>query len=117
MFIDVYNALQKSGHADPVWLTKAYADLEKDYDMWNRNPHLAVRRLVALLRFREGPPPEAVQDEGGFYRKVATYFSFIPHWRMTTFTRTCLEFEQSAGERLTRCRSAMFRIRCARGLR
>ena len=41
MFVDVYDALQKSGHADPAWLGKAYADLEKDYEMWNRDPHRA----------------------------------------------------------------------------
>ena len=40
MFVDVYDAMQKSGHADSAWLAKAYADLEKDYEMWNRDPHL-----------------------------------------------------------------------------
>jgi len=79
MFVDVYDALQKSGHADPVWLTKAYADLEKDYEMWNRDPHLAGDTgLSRYYDFGEGPPQEAVQDESGFYRKVATYFFFHP---------------------------------------
>ncbi|MFZ1931544.1 MAG: trehalase family glycosidase, partial [Candidatus Sulfotelmatobacter sp.] len=41
MFVDVYDALQKSGKTDPAWVAKAYADLEKDYEMWNRDPHLA----------------------------------------------------------------------------
>ncbi len=41
MFVEVYDALQKSGHADPVWLAKGYGDIEKDYEMWNREPHLA----------------------------------------------------------------------------
>src|SRR5213079_1812311 len=31
MFVDVYDAMQKGGHADTAWLAKAYADLEKDY--------------------------------------------------------------------------------------
>jgi alpha,alpha-trehalase len=79
MFVDVYDALQKSGHPDPVWLTKAYADLEKDYEMWNRDPHLAGDTgLSRYYDFGEGPPQEAVQDESGFYRKVATYFFFHP---------------------------------------
>jgi alpha,alpha-trehalase len=79
MFVEVYDALQKSGHADPAWLTRAYADLEKDYDMWNRDPHLAGDTgLSRYYDFGEGPPPEAVQDETGFYRKVATYFFFHP---------------------------------------
>src|SRR5712675_1904604 len=79
MFVDVYGALQKSGHKDPVWLAKAYADLEKDYEMWNREPHRAGDTgLSRYYDFGEGPPAEAVQDESGFYRKVATYFFFHP---------------------------------------
>jgi alpha,alpha-trehalase len=79
MFVDVYGALQKSGHEDPAWLAKAYADLEKDYEMWNREPHLAGDTgLSRYYDFGEGPPAEAVQDESGFYRKVSTYFFFHP---------------------------------------
>ena len=69
MFVDVYDALQKSGHKDPAWLAKAYADLEKDYEMWNREPHRAGDTgLSRYYDFGEGPPAEAVQDETGFYR-------------------------------------------------
>jgi alpha,alpha-trehalase len=79
MFVDVYGALQKSGHGDTAWLTKGYADLEKDYSMWNRDPHLAGDTgLSRYYDFGEGPPAEALQDETGFYRKVATYFFFHP---------------------------------------
>jgi len=79
MFVDVYGALQKAGHEDPTWLAKAYADLERDYEMWNREPHLAGDTgLSRYYDFGEGPPAEAVQDEGGFYRKVSTYFFFHP---------------------------------------
>ncbi|HWY22860.1 MAG TPA: trehalase family glycosidase [Candidatus Acidoferrum sp.] len=79
MFVDVYDALQKSGHADPAWLAKAYVDLEKDYEMWNRDPHRAGDTgLSRYYDFGEGPPAEAVQDETGFYRKVATYFFVHP---------------------------------------
>ena len=60
MFVDVYDALQKSGHTDPAWLAKAYADLEKDYEMWNRDPHLAGETgLSRYYDFGEGPPAEA----------------------------------------------------------
>jgi alpha,alpha-trehalase len=77
MFIEVYDALQKSGHADPAWLAKAYGDLEKDYEMWNREPHLAGDTgLSRYYDFGEGPPQEALQDETGFHKKVATYFFF-----------------------------------------
>src|SRR3984957_9717191 len=79
MFVDVYDALEKSGKKDPTWLAKAYADLEKDYEMWNREPHLAGDTgLSRYYDFGEGPPAEAVQDESGFYRKVSTYFFFHP---------------------------------------
>jgi alpha,alpha-trehalase len=79
MFVDVYEALQKSGHADPAWLAKAYADIQKDYEMWNSDPHLAGDTgLSRYYDFGEGPPAEALQDEAGFYRKVASYFFFHP---------------------------------------
>jgi alpha,alpha-trehalase len=79
MFVDVYGALEKSGHGDKAWLVKAYADVEKDYEMWNRDPHLAGDTgLSRYYDFGEGPPAEALQDETGFYRKVATYFFSHP---------------------------------------
>jgi len=79
MFVDVYRKMREEGHADPAWLAKAYADLEKDYEMWNREPHLAgTTSLSRYYDFGEGPPPEAVQDETGYYRKVAAYFFFHP---------------------------------------
>ena len=79
MFVDVYGAIQKDGHTDAAWLQRAYADLEKDYEMWTHDPHLAGKTgLSRYYDFGEGPPPEAVQDETGFYRKVATYFFLHP---------------------------------------
>jgi len=81
MFIDVYQALHP--HAaqkdDKAWLERAYADLNKDYEMWTRDPHLAGQTgLSRYYDFGDGPPPEAVKDETGFYRKVAQYFFFHP---------------------------------------
>ena len=56
MFVDVYAAMQQSGHADNAWLAKAYVDLVKDYEMWNRRSAPGRRDwLVALLRFRRRP--------------------------------------------------------------
>jgi alpha,alpha-trehalase len=79
MFVDVYGSMQKDGHGDGAWLAKAYADIEKDYEMWSRDPHLAGQTgLSRYYDFGEGPPAEALQDETGFYRKVATYFFFHP---------------------------------------
>lgn len=80
MFIDVYEAAQKNGgHPDKAWLERAYADLDKDYGMWTRDPHLAGQTgLSRYYDFGEGPPAEAVQDESGFYRKVSQYFFLHP---------------------------------------
>jgi alpha,alpha-trehalase len=79
MFVDVYNASEKDAPADQAWLERAYADLSKDYEMWTRDPHLAGQTgLSRYYDFGEGPPAEAVQDETGFYRKVAQYFFLHP---------------------------------------
>jgi alpha,alpha-trehalase len=80
MVVDVYTAMQKQGKApDRAWLERAYADLDKDYGMWTRAPHLAGETgLSRYYDFGDGPPAEAVQDESGFYRKVAGYFFFHP---------------------------------------
>ncbi|MFZ0957824.1 MAG: trehalase family glycosidase [Candidatus Sulfotelmatobacter sp.] len=78
MFVDVYRSMPRD-KPDFPWLERAYADLEKDYDMWTRDPHLAGQTgLSRYYDFGDGPPAEALQDETGFYRKVATYFFFHP---------------------------------------
>ena len=80
MAVDVYEALQKQGaKPDAAWLERAYTDLEKDYQMWTHEPHLAGQTgLSRYYDFGEGPPPEAVKDETGFYRKVGEYFLLHP---------------------------------------
>jgi alpha,alpha-trehalase len=79
MVVEVYEALQKAGRADPAWLADAYADLEKYYEMWNRDPHLAGSTgLSRYYDFGEGPPAEAAQDEAGSYRKISQYFFLHP---------------------------------------
>jgi len=78
MFVDVYRATPRD-KPDTAWLERAYADLNKDYEMWTRAPHLAGETgLSRYYDFGEGPPAEAVQDESGFYRKVALYFFLHP---------------------------------------
>jgi alpha,alpha-trehalase len=81
MFVDVYEATQKQPGAkeEKAWLEQAYADLSKDHEMWTHEPHLAGDTgLSRYYDFGEGPPPEAVKDETGFYRKVAEYFFLHP---------------------------------------
>jgi alpha,alpha-trehalase len=80
MVVDVYNAAPRD-KPDLAWLERAYADLGKVYRMWTSEPHLAgSTELSRYYDFGEGPPPEAVKDETGFYRKVAIYFLFHPVW-------------------------------------
>jgi len=79
MFVDVYQASRKDGSEDKAWLERAYTDLSKDYEMWTHDPHLAGETgLSRYYDFGDGPPPEAVKDETGFYRKVSQYFFFHP---------------------------------------
>src|SRR6202158_2792879 len=79
MVLAVYDAEKRAGHADPAWLARAYSYLEKDYSMWTRDPHLAgPTSLARYYDFGEGPPAEGLQDEGGFYRKVVSYFTVHP---------------------------------------
>ena len=82
MFVDVYEASHKQpGRAkdEKAWLERAYSDLSKDYEMWTHDLHLAGDTgLSRYYDFGDGPPPEAVKDETGFYRKVAQYFFLHP---------------------------------------
>src|SRR5882724_3376564 len=78
MFVDVYKATPRD-KPDVAWLERSYTDLNKDYEMWTRDPHLAGKTgLSRYYDFGDGPPAEAVQDETGFYRKVAGYLFFHP---------------------------------------
>ena len=64
MFVDVYEATPQDDKPDRAWLERAYADLNKDYEMWTRDPHLAGQTgLSRYYDFGDGPPAEAVQDE------------------------------------------------------
>ncbi len=77
--LGVYEAEKKAGHGGQAWLERAYPYLEKDYSMWAREPHLAgTTGLARYFDFGDGPPPEGLQDEGGFYRKVISHFMVHP---------------------------------------
>src|SRR5882672_5057479 len=79
MVLAVYEAEKQAGHADTAWLAKAYPFLVKDYSMWTRAPHLAGSTdLARYYDFGVAPPAEGLQDEGGFYRDVVSYFMIHP---------------------------------------
>ena len=75
MIMAVYQAEKAAGHEDRQWLEKAYGYASKDYEMWNRDPHLAgTTGLSRYFDFGEGPVAEGLQDESGHYKNVAGYF-------------------------------------------
>src|ERR1700729_2088937 len=77
-FVDVYQATPHD-KPDTAWLERAYADLQKDYEMWMHDPHRAGDTgLSRYYDFGDGPPAEAIKDESGIYRKVAEYFFIHP---------------------------------------
>ncbi len=79
MVLAVYEAEKESGKTDRTWLEHAYPYLDKDYSMWTRAPQLAGSTgLARYYDFGDGPPPEGLQDEAGFYRKVIDYFMVHP---------------------------------------
>ena len=79
MIMSVYDAEKAAGHEDRAWLENAYKYATKDYDMWMREPHLAGSTgLSRYYDFGKGPTAESVQDESGYYRKVATFFLLHP---------------------------------------
>src|SRR6266446_6009909 len=79
MIMAVYEADKAAGHEDRNWLERAYAYASRDYENWNREPHLAGSTgLSRYYDFGNGPAPESLKDEAGSYRKVAGYFLLHP---------------------------------------
>jgi alpha,alpha-trehalase len=75
MIIAVYEAEKARGHEDSTWLAKAYQYANRDYEMWLREPHLAGSTgLSRYYDFGEGPVPEGLHDETGYYHDVLAYF-------------------------------------------
>ena len=71
----VYEAEKAAGHDNRKWLETAYGFASSDYEMWNREPHLAGKTgLSRYFDFGQGPVAEGLQDEAGVYRTAAAYF-------------------------------------------
>jgi len=79
MIMAVYDAAKAAGHEDHRWLERAYGYASKDYQTWNREPHVAGSTgLSRYYDFGTGPAPESLKDEAGVHRKVANYFLLHP---------------------------------------
>jgi len=75
MIMALYAAEKAIGREDRALLEKGYEFASKDYEMWNREPHLAGDTgLSRYYDFGDGPAPESLKDETAVYRKVASYF-------------------------------------------
>src|SRR5262250_2517710 len=73
MVMAIYGA--ENGSDRKSWLAEAYSHLQKDYMIWTRPPHLAGSTgLSRYYDFGQGPAPESLEGEPGYYRKVTTYF-------------------------------------------
>lgn len=74
MITAVYEADKASGRENRTWLAHAYRDTVQDYQMWTSDPHLAgATELSRYYDFGEGPAPEGLHDEVGYYRDVLDY--------------------------------------------
>lgn len=76
MILAVWEAEKARGHEDLKWLAKAYRYANQDYEMWLQEPHLAgATGLSRYYDFGEGPVPEGLHDETGYYHDVLAYFA------------------------------------------
>jgi alpha,alpha-trehalase len=74
MITAVYGADKASGRENRAWLAQAYRDTVQDYQMWTRDPHLAgATGLSRYYDFGQGPAPEGLHDEVGYYRSVLAH--------------------------------------------
>src|SRR5579864_5585869 len=63
MVLAVYDAEKDSGHADLQWLARAYGYVVRDYEHWDRAPHLAGSTgLSRYFDVDNGPVPEIMVD-------------------------------------------------------
>jgi alpha,alpha-trehalase len=75
MIIAVYRTEKTHGMKDTSWLANAYHYAKQDYEMWMCAPHLAGSTgLSRYYDFGEGPVPEGLHDEAGYYHDVLASF-------------------------------------------
>lgn len=79
MVVAVHEAQMAAHQNDHAWMERAYSYVKRDHEMWTREPHLAGGTgLSRYYDLGEGPAVEAIKDEAGTYRQVATYFLLHP---------------------------------------
>jgi alpha,alpha-trehalase len=79
MILAVNKAEKKSGHQDRDWLYRAAAEVSRDDELWSRGEHLAGDTgLSRYFDYGQGPAPESIEGEPGYYAKVAAFFLAHP---------------------------------------
>lgn len=79
MVMAVHEAQAAAHEDDRAWMERAYSYVKRDHAMWTREPHLAGNTgLSRYYDLGDGPAIEALKDEAGTYRQVATYFLLHP---------------------------------------
>lgn len=79
MIRSVYEADKLQNNADLAWLKRAYSYAVKDYNLWNRPPHLAGKTgLSRYYDFGDGPATEINGPAKSYYLDVVHYFLLHP---------------------------------------
>ena len=79
MILAVNKAEKKAGHQDRDWLYRAAAEESRDDELWSRGEHLAGDTgLSRYFDYGQGPAPESVEGEPGYYAKVVAFFLAHP---------------------------------------
>jgi alpha,alpha-trehalase len=80
MILAVHDAEAAEGNANLPWLERAYQFALRDYEQWNREPHLAGN--TGLSRYFDrgnGPVPEIIGEPSHYYRGAAYFFLAHDH--------------------------------------
>jgi len=79
MILGVYEAKKDAGQDDREAIGREVAAAEDDAKLWNMAAHQAGETgLSRYFDFGEGPAPESLHDESGFYATVAQFFLAHP---------------------------------------
>lgn len=99
MVMAVHEAQIAAHNDDRAWMERAYSFVKRDHAMWTQEPHLAGKTgLSRYYDLGEGPAIEALKDEAGTYRQVATYFLLHPVVPNFTVPASELPANQNLGQ-------------------
>ena len=78
MILAVYDANNGQGPSGVRWLQRGYDNAQRDWRIWNTEPHLAGNTgLSRYYDYGDGPVPE-MGDDPSYYNQVASYLLTHP---------------------------------------